>query len=145
MKEFIKTNNMRIIVLQGMPNTGKTSTLNLVYDMLVPNGGGVSTNRQIIGNPAQNDFSDIVIRGTQRIAFFTMGDYSKALADAINEYDRQGCDVLVCALSTNTPKVRANNALERYNTTRINKTIAPNAIAELATNTADAQTIFNLI
>lgn len=136
---------MRIIVLQGMPNTGKTSTLNLVYDILVPNGGGVSTNRQVIGNPTQNDFSDIVVRGTQRIAFFTMGDYSTYLANAIYDYDRQGCDVLVCALSTNNAKVRANNALNQFNTTPINKTIAPNATTELVINTADAQTIFNLI
>lgn len=135
---------MRIIVLQGMPNTGKTSTLNLVYNMLVPNGGGVSTNRQPLGGDP-GDFSDIVVRGTQRIAFFTMGDYSTYLANAIYDYDRQGCDVLVCALSTNNAKIRANNALNQFNTTRINKTIAPNATAELATNTADAQTIFNLI
>ncbi len=135
---------MRIIVLQGMPNTGKTRTLNLVYDMLVPNGGGVSTNRQPLGGDPR-DFSDIVVRGTQRIAFFTMGDYSTYLANAIYDYDRQGCDVLVCALSTNNAKVRANNALNQFNTTRINKTIAPNATAELATNTVDAQTIFNLI
>ena len=67
---------MRIIVFQGIPNTGKTRTLNLVYDMLVPNGGGVSTNRQVIGNLIQNDFSDIEIRGIKRIAFYTMGDYS---------------------------------------------------------------------
>ncbi|MFN7912447.1 MAG: hypothetical protein ACK5QC_11540 [Bacteroidota bacterium] len=135
---------MRIIVLQGMPNTGKTRTLNLVYDMLVPNGGGISTNRQPLGgNP--RDFSDIVIRGTQQIAFFTMGDYSTYLANAIYDYDRQNCDVLVCALSTNNAKLRANNALNQYNTARINKTIAPNATAELAINTADAQTIFNLI
>lgn len=136
---------MRIIVLQGMPNTGKTRTLNLVYDMLVPNGGGVSTNRQVIGNPFQNDFSDIVIRENQRIAFFTMGDYSTYLANAINDYDRQNCDVFVCSLSTDTNKVRANNALNQFNAIRINKTIAPNPTAELAINTADAQTIFNLI
>lgn len=136
---------MRIIVLQVMPNTGKTRTLNLVYDMLVPNGGGVSTNRQVIGNPVQNDFSDIVIRGNQRIAFFTMGDYSTYLANAIYNYDRHGCDVSVCALNTNTAKVRANNALTQFNANRINKTIAPNATAELPTNTTDAQTIFNLI
>ncbi len=91
---------MRIIVLQGMPNTGKTRTLNLVYDMLVPNGGGVSTNRQPLGGDPR-DFSDIVIRGTQRIAFYSMGDYSTYLANAIYDYDRQGCDVLV---SPTTPK-----------------------------------------
>lgn len=136
---------MRIIVLQGIPSSGKTGTLNLVYDMLIPpQGNAVSTNRQPLGGNSR-DFSDIVIRGTQRIAFYTMGDYSTYLANAIYDYDRQNCDVLVCALSTNTAKVRANNALNQFNTTRINKTIAPNVSAQLVINTADAQTIFNLI
>lgn len=136
---------MRIIVLQGMPNKGKTRTLNLVYNLLVPNNGGVSTNRQVIGNPTQNDFSDIVIRDNQRIAFFTMGDYSTPLARAIFEFDQLDCDILVCALSTNTPKVRANNALNQYNTTRLNKSVATNSTSELNANNADAQTIFNLL
>lgn len=136
---------MRIIVLQGMPNTGKTRTLNLVYDLLVPNGVGVSTNRKVIGNPAQNDFSDIVQWNNQRAAFFTMGDYSTYLANAIYDFNNQNCDVLVCALSTNTAKIRANNALNKFNAMRITKTVAPNQNAELATNTADAQTIFNII
>jgi len=135
---------MRVIVLQGLPNTGKTRTLNLVYDMLVPNGVGVSTNRQPLGGDPR-DFSDIVISGTQRIAFFTMGDYSTYLAKVIFDYDRQNCDVLVCALSTNTGKVRANNALNQFNATRINKTVASNTNTETAVNTADAQIIFNLI
>lgn len=135
---------MRIIVLQGISNTGKTSTLNLVYNLLVPNGGGASTNRQPLGGDP-NDFSDIVIRGNQRIAFYTMGDYSAYLANAIYDYDHQNCDILVCALSTNTAKVRANNALNQFNTTRINKTIASNRNNPTTENTADAQTIFNLL
>jgi hypothetical protein len=135
---------MRVIVLQEIPNTGKTSTLNLVYNMMIPNGGGVSTNRLPLGGDP-NDFSDIVVRAAQRIAFFTMGDYSTYLANAIYGYDRQNCDVLVCALSSNTAKLRANNALNAFSATRINKTIAVNSTAELAANSADAQIIFNLI
>lgn len=134
---------MRILVLQGMPNKGKTETLNLVYDMLITNGG-ISNNRQQLGADVK-DFSDIVNIGTQRIAFYTMGDYSTCLANAIYDYDHQRCDILVCALSTNTSKVRANNALNHFNANRINKTIAPNVNLELTSNTADAQTIFNLI
>ena len=135
---------MRIIVLQGMPNTGKTITLNIVYNLLLQSGG-VSSNNQAIGNPLQNDFSDIVLRGNQRIAFYTMGDYSTYLANAIYNYERQNCDLMICALSTDTPKVRANNALNQFNATRINKAIASHSSIELAINTADAQIIFNLI
>jgi hypothetical protein len=137
---------MKTITLQGMPNTGKTSTLNLAYDMLIASGG-ISTNRQPLGGDP-NDFSDIVnitVNGiNQQVAFYTMGDFSTYLADAIKAYAHQGCDVLVCAISTNTPKIRANKALNQLNATRINKTVALTP-AVLAPNTADAQTIFQLI
>lgn len=67
-----------------------------------------------------------------------MGDYSTYLANVIYDYDRQGCNLMVCALNANTAKVRANNALNNFNAARINKTVAPNTNAELEANTADA-------
>lgn len=134
---------MRIITLQGMPSTGKTSTLSLVYNFLLQNGGS-STNRQLLGGDP-NDFSDVMEIRNQRIAFYTMGDYSNYLANAIYNYDSQACDLLICALSTNSPKVRANKALNQFNAFRLNKTIAINSNVELSTNTIDAQTIFHLI
>ena len=141
---------MRIIVLQGMPNTGKTSTIWLVRDLLSPpNNNGISTNFIIYGNQQRmylDDFEDIIINyKSLKIGVYSAGDYSNNLASAVREFARLRCDVLVCALSTNNAKVRANNALSQFNVNRINKTIAPNATAQLTTNTADAQTIFNLI
>lgn len=134
---------MRIIVLQGMPNTGKTITLNLVHDLLLQSGG-VSTNRRPLdGDP--RDFTDIVIWKTMRVAFYTMGDYSNLLNRAVYSYAGQNCDVLICALSTNTPKVNANKAINRFNNTRINKTLANAQMTEQQANNADTQTIFNLI
>jgi len=135
---------MKIIVLQGMPKTGKTTTLNLVYELLVPGGGGISTNRQPLGGDP-HDFSDIILWNGNRIAIFTMGDFSTYLANAIYEYDRQNCSLVICALSTNTPKIRANNAINQFDSVRINKTIADDHISEHQANTTDAQTIFNLI
>lgn len=134
---------MNIIVLQGMPNTGKTGTINLVWDLL-RNNGGVSTNRQPYGGDP-NDFIDTVLWNNLKIGILSMGDLSTPIANEIRNFNSQKCDVVVCALSINNAKVRANNALNKFNITRINKTIAPNQNAELATNTADAQTIFNLI
>lgn len=134
---------MRITVLQGLHNTGKTSTLIIVWNLLLQNGG-VSTNRQPLGGDS-NDFSDIVVRGNQRIAFYTMGDYSTYLANAIYEYDSQNCDVIVCALSTNNASIRANNAINQFNNTRINKTIVNVQASEQQANITDAQRIFSQI
>ena len=110
---------MKIIVLQGIPNVGKTSTLNLVWDTLT-NNGGTSTNRQLLGGDP-NDFSDVVILNNQMIGFFTMGDYSNDLSNAVYDYSAQGCNLLICALSTNNAKVRANNAINKFVNIRINK------------------------
>ncbi len=133
---------MKVIVLEGLPNKGKTSTLNLVYNILLQNGN--SNNKQPLGGDP-NDFSDIVDWNNKRIAFFTMGDYSTYLSNAIYGYNNQQCDVLICALSTDTPKIRANNALNYFNATRINKRIAINNSLESQMNSNDAQTIYNLI
>lgn len=133
---------MRIIVLQGLPNKGKTITLGILWNIITNNGGN-SINRQSLNS--SNDFSDIVIINNQRVAFYTMGDYSNSLANAIYDYANQGCDILVCALSTNNSKVRANNAINQFNTTRRNKTIASTQTTEQQANTTDAQWILNLI
>lgn len=133
---------MRIIVLQGMPSKGKTTTLGILWNLITSNGGN-STNRKSLNT--SNDFSDIVIINNQRVAFYTMGDYSNSLANAIYDYANQGCDILVCALSTNNSKVRANNAVNQFNTTRRNKTIASAQTTEKQANATDAQWILNLI
>jgi hypothetical protein len=135
---------MKIIVLQGMPNKGKTTTLNKAWDILCKENGGNSTNRKQLGGD-RNDFSDIVIFNEQCIAFFTMGDYSTALARAINNYLNQGCDVLIYALNINTLKVRANNAINQFPNARIDKLLSNNTLTEEQANESDARRIFNLL
>ena len=135
---------MKIIVLQGMPHKGKTTTLNKVWDILCKENGGNSTNRERLGGD-RNDFSDIVIFNEQRIAFFTMGDFSTPLAKAVFRYSEQGCKVLICALSINTPKVRANNAINQFTNNRIDKTLSSNILTQEQANENDARRIFNLL
>lgn len=134
---------MRIIALQGPSNKGKTSTFNILHKIILDHGG-VSTNKQPYGGD-KKDFIDTVLYNNLRIGILSMGDQSTPIAKEIWNFYNQNCDLVICALSTGTPKVRANNALNHFNATRIQKTIAPNVNAELAVNTADAQTIFNLI
>ena len=134
---------MRIIVLQGPSNKGKTSTFNILHKMILDHGG-VSTNKQSYGGD-KNDFIDTVLFNNLRIGILSMGDQSTPIAKEIWNFNNHKCDLVICALSTGTPKVRANNALNHFNAHIEPKTIAPNASAELAVNTADAQTLFNLI
>lgn len=134
---------MKIIALFGLSNTGKTTTIKLVYNMVLQQGGMTTQKKPLGGDP--NDFLDIVLWKNIKIVFFSMGDNSTALANAIYNYREQNCDLMICSLSIGTPKVRANNALNRFNATRINKTIVSQTNLEINANMNDAQTIFNLI
>ena len=135
---------MEIIVLEGLPNRGKTTTIGLLYQMLIKNGG-ISTNKQPLGwDP--NDFSDIVINYKNlKIAIFTMGDNSNAISQAILQYDNLSCDFFICSLSTGTAKVRANKRINQYRNRRIPKTVSSSNITESQANNNDANQLFLLI
>lgn len=132
---------MRILALIGPSSCGKTTTLNLVYDSIIAKGGG-STNRQPQGgNP--HDFSDIVRWNGRSIAFFTMGDFSKPLMDAIRDFDIQRCDVLVCAC--NSKLVKPPRLIATFQHTIFNKVPERNAQLRGAADSLVAQTIENNI
>ncbi|MCC9019764.1 hypothetical protein [Flavobacterium lipolyticum] len=134
---------MEIIVLEGSSNTGKSTTIGLLYQLLL--NVGTSTNKQPLGGDPK-DFSDIVINYKNlKIAVFSMGDNSTAISQAIVHYNNQKCDLFICSLSTGTPKIRANNRINQFNNTRISKTIASQILTESQANNNDASRIFALI
>lgn len=134
---------MKLIVLEGNSETGKTTTLGMVYDLLTKGMTPFPAKTLLGGDP--NDFECIVNYNGQQIAFYTMGDYSNYLSNAITRYYSQGCDIFICALSTNTSKINANKKINRYNGHRISKTLASLSLTELQANQYDANIIFGMI
>lgn len=132
---------MRIIALTGRSNCGKTTTLNMVY-LEVLTHGGISTDKRTLGGDP-NDFSDIVLYNNQRIAFFTMGDYSGYVVNAISDNNNRGVDLLICAC--NSRFVRPFAEITKYPHHILNKTVASPTSDELNSNTHDANLIFGLI
>jgi hypothetical protein len=67
---------MKLIILTGASDKGKSRTLNLSFNALINFGYTRFQNHfRTLGNPIQNDFIDIVERNNYRIGFATMGDY----------------------------------------------------------------------
>lgn len=89
---------MRIIMLSGPQNSGKTTTINMVYDAII-SASSIYRSKQILGGD-MNDFEavlDYIQNGqTKRVAFFSMGDYSFEVVHAMSFYEGMGCDVLIC-------------------------------------------------
>ncbi len=132
---------MRIIALTGTSNCGKTTTLNMVY-LNVLSLGGISTNKRPLGGDP-NDFSDIVLYNNQKIVFFTMGDYSVYVVNAIRDNNNRGVGLLICAC--NSKFVRPFTEMAKYAHNILNKTVASPTSDELTSNTNDANLIFGLI
>ena len=132
---------MRVIMLTGSNRCGKSSTLNIVHQLLLANNG-ISTNKQPLGGN-KKDFTDIVTYQNNRVAFFTMGDYSTFLIIAMTNYRNQEIDVLVCAC--NNKFVKPYKEIEKYPHHLLTKTLASAAISQQAANMADADKIVALI
>lgn len=99
---------MRIIILSGGDNVGKSTLLNTVHDELTSFFPVQSTPKKVLGDPAQNDFECIVtLKDNRKIAFFTMGDYRSEILNAIEKYAFLDCEILIIAINH-----KFNNILE---------------------------------
>ncbi|MTK53450.1 hypothetical protein [Paludibacter sp.] len=131
---------MKIIMLSGPSDSGKTSTLNLVYNALLSNGGVSLSKHKLGGDP--NDFYDIVTYQGQRIAFYTMGDYARCLIDAMKNYSTSA-DVLICAC--NNHFVLPYKSIRHYPHQIVQKTVANSKSLHNSVNQSDANLIISLI
>lgn len=85
---------MDIILLSGSPNSGKTTTMNVVYNDLISKGATVVQRKvQVGGNAA--DFECIVKYKGKLVAMYSMGDYLIHCCFAAVRY--ASCDKLILA------------------------------------------------
>ena len=87
---------MKVVMLSGAPNSGKTTVLNDLYDHLIKAGAFVQAAKaQLGGNPL--DFECILNVKGKHVAIYTMGDYKEYCYKAVIKYAL--CDTLVLAYS----------------------------------------------
>ena len=132
---------MKIIALKGGDSTGKSSTLNLVYDDLLFSGATIINLKKGLGNAAQKDFECILIHSSNQLAFYTMGDYAKKTVEAIKKYHLLGVDILIVA--TNDKFVIPTVEILKYPNVILTKTVASpkNKANNLAANQLDCAII----
>lgn len=134
---------MKIIVLEGRGNEGKTPTLNVLYYDIIAEGA-IMSNRLPLGGDA-NDFESIGDFNGEKIAIYTMGDFSSILRKAINNYNAMGVDILICAINTNSKMKWTNSTINRFNNFRHKKTTTTKLTNRSAVNRADASILFSLV
>lgn len=111
---------MKIVMLLGKSGCGKTTTLNKVYNYINPNKEDIIKPKSKLGGE-KKDFECIIRYNGKNIAFYTMGDYSKKLVTAMNNYQSE-CDFLICACNSKFKKPKAH--IKKFNHIIIDKKIS---------------------
>ncbi len=98
---------MKVILLSGKSNCGKTTTLNLVYDKIKKDDSFSIIEEKPELEKSPDDFECLIKYKGKEVAFFTMGDYPDDIVEAFERYEL-GCDILICACSEKLKKEQNN-------------------------------------
>ena len=98
---------MKIIVLNGKANCGKTSVLKKLYAKLVANSIFRQTHFQQEG---LYDLSAMFEYGIKKVGITTLGDGETELKNAFDVFIKEHCDLVVCACRSRDTK----NGAVRY-------------------------------
>ena len=87
---------MRVILLSGPSNCGKTTSLNLLFNRIKETSGVEVLEPKTWLNERKNDFRGILsCPDGKKLAIITQGDYGNEL-ETYRDYFKD-CDILVCA------------------------------------------------
>ncbi len=132
----------RIIALKGRGNSGKTTTINMLPNILLANGYS-----RVAGMFQQHggDFLDVFENGKQRVGITSSGDTYDLVHDRLTDLINAKCDVCVCACRTSGGTHTAIYNFTGYTSHFEQKTYASNPAQEPIVNAADANKLFSLI
>ena len=106
---------MEIIALRGPQNSGKTTTLKIVYDKLLEHGFKQpnSVRREI----SNGDFLAVLENDGKKIGIVTQGDYARrecSVKHHLRTLENLGCDMAICACTTGYGKDGIQAAINAY-------------------------------
>jgi hypothetical protein len=141
-KKYMK----RIISLRGRGNSGKSTTIRLLYDLLLQNDYLLnSSNFNVEGG----DFIAIFSKNGKLIGVTSSGDTYDLVHDCLEELGNANCNIIVCACRTYDRVPPGSNAaiieFTNYKNQFIEKTVDENELKQRTTNRGDAQNLFTII
>lgn len=111
---------MRIIVVKGAPNTGKTTAIRLAYDIALYLGAAIIKPRNTADKP-HADFDAVLFYQGRRIGFHSGGDLRYMLPKIVDSHN--DCDTLVMA-SRNFDQTKLDSFFSGHSVEYLHKTTA---------------------
>lgn len=135
-----------IIALRGRGNSGKSSTIRMLYDLLLQNRYGlISSNFNATGG----DYLAVFSKNGKFIGVTSSGDTYDLVHDNLEVLVNSNCTICVCACRTYDRIPPGTNAaiieFTNYSNLFVDKTVDGNEATQAATNRADAINLFTII
>jgi hypothetical protein len=138
---------LHIIILEGKDNSGKTTTLKMVYEFLKILNANVEDGPNYIDDSDIGDFQAVLSFQNKLVAIFTKGDKQKDCYNAIDEYStkkyaikknaKRNVDVLIIAHNSKFSQLKT----KPHTSVIVKKKATRNKLKELSLNIGDCLNI----
>ena len=136
----------KIIALRGKNNSGKSSTIRLLYDLLVAHGYKVVSSN--LGHDG-SDFRAVLKKRNALVGITSASDTYDLVHDDLEVLIGSGCSVCVCSCRSFDRNEQGTNAaiesFKSYQKQFFDKTVAPVASKQSQFNKIDSQALLNSI
>jgi len=130
-----------IIALRGKGNTGKSTTIKHLFQLMLSSGFS-----EVDGNYGRfNDFWSVLIKSEKKVGLTSLGDSYRALKPKIDKLKSAKCKVIVCACRSEGQTIELLENQNGFYVEYIEKTIESSKSKQSQSNFADAQEIFKRI
>jgi hypothetical protein len=130
---------MKVIILEGPGHRGKTTTLQILYAVLVTNNAKVESFKSEENN---KDFEALLAYKDKKVAIVSQGDLQYHCYDAIEKYAKKNADVLIMA---HTNRRSPLEVPDPHTSKVFQKTIADGKLSKVQANANDCKSLENAI
>ena len=107
---------MKLIVLKGEPDAGKTVTINYVYNKL-RGQGYIESSKNVFKDLENGDFLTVLEKENVKLGVISQGDYAKgdcSVKKHLESLENQSCSIVICAQTIGENKEKIQKAIDTY-------------------------------
>lgn len=107
---------MKLIVLKGEPDAGKTVTINYVYNKL-RGEGYIEPSRDVFKDLENGDFLTVLEKESVKLGVVSQGDYAEtenSVENHLKKLESEKCLITICAQTIGNGKEGIQKTIEKY-------------------------------